>query len=550
MAMCRRYGDKSVMLRRNPACPNQLLYRVDRSFTRAGKGTNAPDPCAPLFNHAQLCLRGAIMPIGTTRFGRGVAVPPAIDVARAPTLNNSATVPTRVSTPTHFLMVQPATNRTTKMFPRLVCAKISPPSIRFITVKTRKGNHTALVRPAYGARPRHGTPIYFDGQFGLPIDPHGVAGSAVHRHGRSRPRVSMLRAAEKPTCFRVLDASRLSIEHVRALRQRTDPHFAASDVGMRRPPCLLCSTRTAKFLMQARGLTVTYLLLAAFARKHSAAPGITTFGCCKRTVPILALRVMRIYSTVTLHGDKDMQAGTIRTDTRYLDATVLATRLLGCFYPNGANIVQDTLARAVMPDRIVRTYRERLATRATYPLSRGVPTDRPAVFLIPGGSKGRTTALTRARADRIRTLPTYLGFALYCSCLAIALSALRMPLWPHATAPNRNKIMGTGTLRPSAADLNTAKFTTNPRRSLHPSRTVRLLATRVGTVFTRPLCGAPCLECTPAHSALALSISLLAFHGAVPLQGPRNRERCGAATAGAYQNQLSQILGVSKSALL
>lgn len=529
------------MSRRNPSRPNQLLYRVDGSFTRSCKWAYTPDPCAPLFNHAQLCLRGAIMPIGTTRFGRGVAVPTAINIAFPPTLNDGATVPTRVSPPTYFSMIQPATSRTTEMLPRFVCAKISPSPIRFITVKTGKRNHAAPVRPTCETRPRHSTTINFDGQSGRFIAPLGVAGATAHRHGRSSPCMSMLRATEKPTCFRMLDTSCLGIEHVRALRQRADPHFTASDVRMRRPPRLLCSTRTAQFLMQSRGLVIAYLPLATFARKHRATPGITTFGRYKRTVPILALSVMCIYSTAPLHRDKDVQTGTIWADTRYLNTPLLATHLLGHFYPRGANIVQDTLVRTVMPHVGVLPHMKGLTARAAYPRARGVSTDQAAVFFISGGGKWHTAALTRTLAGHNRTLAAHLGFALYFLRLAIAFAALRMPLRSHTTAPNRNKFMGTGTLRPSAADLNTTALTTRTRRRLHPSQTVRFLATRVGTVCTRTLRHTTRLKDTPALRTWSFPFSLPALDRAVPLQGPRNRERCSTAVAGAYQNQLSPI---------
>lgn len=393
--MCRENISNGAVLGCDLASSHKFLHRVDGSFTRARKRANSSDPRSPLLNHAQFCLRGPIMPVGTARFCCDVAVPTAINIAFAPTLNDRSTAPTRGSTPTYFSMVQPTTSGTTEMLSRLMRAKISPPSIRFITVKTGKGNHTALVRPAGGARPRHGTTINIDGQFRRFIATLGVAGATTHRHGRSSPCMSMLRATEKPTCFRMLDASRLGIEHVRALRQRADPHFTASGVRMRRPSRLLCSTGTAQFLIQPRRLAIAYLPFAAFARKHRATPGITTFGRYKRTVPILALRVMCIYSTVPLHGDKDVQTGTIGADTRYLNTPLLVTHLLGRFYTQRTNIVQDTLARAVMPYLIVLSYMKRLATRTACSLSRGSTARLTTILSVPLWGKQCATPLTR-----------------------------------------------------------------------------------------------------------------------------------------------------------
>ncbi len=310
--MCREDISNGDVSRRDLASSHKFLHRVNGSFTRTRKRANSSDPRPPLLNHTQFRVRGPIMPVGTARFCCDVAVPTAINIAFAPTLNDGAAVPTRVSTSAQFsIVVLPTTDRA-KPLGILGRCKFYPSGKVFIALNTYERPTRRLARAARGTHPRHRCDINRRRKSTCEIIAHTTTCDADNgTHGPA-----LLALAKRSLVFRTAKKVRGPFSHGwRAIRREraksTRTRFTVSAMWLWLSLRRGCRTRATILLVHTRRMSIAKILTASLTRKKC--PFAASFSSYTRSRPcLITLRVItRSHSGRATNGQKVIRMGTV-----------------------------------------------------------------------------------------------------------------------------------------------------------------------------------------------------------------------------------------------
>jgi len=252
------------------------------------------------------------MPVGTARFGRDVAVPTAINIAFAPTLNDGAAVPTRVSTPAQFsIVVLPTTDRA-KPLGILGRCKFYPSGKVFIALDTYERPTRRLARAARGTRPRHRCDINRRRKSTCEIIAHTTTCDADN--GTHGPAVLAL--AKRSLVFRTAKKVRGPFSHGwRAIRREraksTRTRFTVSAMWLWLSLRRGCRTRATILLVHTRRMSIAKILTASLTRKKC--PFAASFSSYTRSRPcLITLRVItRSHGGRATNGQKVIRMGTV-----------------------------------------------------------------------------------------------------------------------------------------------------------------------------------------------------------------------------------------------
>jgi len=552
VAMCRKDRGNGNVLGREPASPNKLLHRVHRRLARFSKRADTTYTGRPMLKDTEFGFGRPIVANGTPTLGRDVAHPVTVRLMSPPSLDDATTMATRVGVLAQLSIILSMTRQLTEVLSVWSGRDLHAPRKRFMALCTRKRAHNRLARPACITRPSHRLLVYRQRDAAWEKPAHVAAYCASHGRSTvsSTPVLIVSGRAERklgPLC--------LPGTHIHGyVTQSAGARLAASRAPISpNPKRGDAPARSAQLLIQLARRPIANVITASLAEKNSSSS--RPFSPATRPIPrLITLWHMIVRSSALRSRDRDQFIWTwaVRQSAADLDTAPLTARFSACCRQGFSSCGKVTRNGTVVPLLWITSGREVFSTLQARSfvssLRTGVATvQRPC----PRDSERSTTAPAQPPTVRGET-EEEIGRAsiLYGLRFSMGILTLRMTVLRPATPMHRNQLIWAWAVRPDTANINTAALTICVYSGLHPFRHVRFQATSAGAISTRALRCRPCLEDSPALRAWSFPLSLPALDCAVPLQGPRNRERCSAATAGAYQNQLSSILGVSKSALL
>jgi len=550
--MCSKDRGKGDVLGRELASPNELLHRVHRRLARFSKRADTAYTGRPVLNDTEFGLGWPIVANGTPALGGDVARPVTVRLMSPPSLDDATTMATRVGVLAQLSIILSMTRQLTEVLSVWSSRDLHAPRKRFMALCTRKRAHNRLARPACITRPSHRLLVYRQRDAAWEKPAHVAAYCASHGRSTvsSTPVLIVSGRAERklgPLC--------LPGTHIHGyVTQSAGARLAASRAPI--PPNPKrgdAPARGAQFLIQLTRRPIANVITASLAEKNNSSS--SPFSPSTRPIPRLITLWHMIVRSIALRSrdrDRFIRPWAARQGAADLDTAALTTCFSCCCRHGFSSCGKVARNRTVVPLLWITTGGEVFSTLQARSfvssLHTGVATvQRPC----PRDSERSTTAPAQPPTVRGET-EEEIGRAsiLYGLRFSMGILTLRMTVLRAATPMRRNQLIWAWAVRPDTANINTAAFATCFSNCLHPHRRRRFQATSAGAVCTRALRCRPCLEDSPALRAWSFPLNLLAFHGAVPLQGPRDREGSSAATAGAYQNQLSSVLGVSKSALL